>query len=105
MSYCAVQGELCSLTSHLGLQVCYIVSFCCLYSFSPWTVVSPSIEGFLSAPSRVLSPLDRSSCLLHQVSAHRERPMEIRMNEFKRVSCLGLRCRKGIGMHLARQTG
>ena len=37
-----------------------------LLSFSPWTAVSPSIEGFLSAPSRVLSPLDRSSCLLHQ---------------------------------------
>jgi len=40
-----------------------------------------------------------------RVSAHRERPMEIRMNEFKRVSCLGLRWRKGIGMHLARQAG
>src|SRR5882762_6889661 len=40
-----------------------------------------------------------------RVSAHRERPMKIRMNEFKRVSCLGLRWRKGIGMHLARQAG
>src|SRR5882762_199441 len=65
-SYSAVQGELCSLASHLGLQVCYFVYLSCLYSFSPWTEVSPSIEGFLSAPSRVLSPLDRSSCLLHQ---------------------------------------
>src|SRR5882762_7131001 len=65
-SYSAVQGELCSLASHLRLQVCYFVYLSCLYSFSPWTAVSPSIEGFLSAPSRVLSPLDRSSCLLHQ---------------------------------------
>src|SRR5882762_10102774 len=36
-----------------------------LLSFSRWTAVSPSIEGFLSAPCCVLSPLVRSSCLLH----------------------------------------
>src|SRR5882724_11525524 len=40
-----------------------------------------------------------------RVGAHRERPMEIRMNELQRASCLGLRSRKGIGMHLARQAG
>src|SRR5882762_2028254 len=66
MSYSAAQGEICSLASHLGLQVCLFVYFSCLYSFSPWTAVSPSIEGFLSAPCCVLSPLVRSSCLLHQ---------------------------------------
>jgi len=40
-----------------------------------------------------------------RVGAHRERPMEIRMKELQRASCLGLRRRKGIGMHLARQAG
>src|SRR5882762_330716 len=40
-----------------------------------------------------------------RVSAHRERPMEVRMNELQGTSCLGLRQRKGIGMHLAGQAG
>src|SRR5882762_9923353 len=44
-----------------------LVSFCCLFSFSPWTAVSPSIEGFLSAPCCVLSLTVHFSCLLHQV--------------------------------------
>jgi len=40
-----------------------------------------------------------------RVCAHRERPMEVRMNELKGMSCLGLRMREGIGMHLAREAG
>src|SRR5882762_9696917 len=88
MSYCAVQGELCSLTSHLGLQVCYIVSFCCLYSFSPWTVVSPFNRRFPESSLLCVVPLVRLSCLLHhstgigsiefvpELEGKRERPVE-----------------------------
>src|SRR5882762_11982036 len=45
------------------------------------------------------------SVAISRVSVHRERSMEIRVNKLKRASCLRLRMRKGIGMHLARQTG
>jgi len=40
-----------------------------------------------------------------RVCAHRERPMQVRMDKLKGTSCLGLRKGKGIGMHLAREAG